>query len=284
MKLPTYFLLALSTTAYLASASRPHLPRQTSFITTTTTTTTTSSSSTRPNCAAVTGAPSVNFGAFNLTTDVLSAVADLNLDELQAVSGVDIADVNLSDQAVVAEAILALLAGFFCLGINERGREQILGLGLEADVQLLLLLAQLAQLELLGLVDLRGGQGVVARSGVVGGGKGRGVDLDLFKREVNEITKTAKRVKERRDPKSLQRRQCQAFVGNDGVNLSSSEIEESVITAPPTSSETVSATSASTVAPTVSTEASEAPASDTPDVVRATAGLTQEELEDLGFL
>lgn len=107
---------------------------------------------------------------------------------------------------------------------------------------------------------------------------------DLFKREVNEITKTAKRVKERRDPKSLQRRQCQAFVGNDGVNLSSSEIEESVITAPPTSSETVSATSASTVAPTVSTEASEAPASDTPDVVRATAGLTQEELEDLGFL
>ncbi|KAL1840696.1 hypothetical protein VTJ49DRAFT_191 [Mycothermus thermophilus] len=236
MKASTWTLLATAA-AGLGSAASLHLPRQTS---TAAVTTTISNLNSRPSCSSASRSstagsttigdsiPDASLNANDPSSNFFRNPADLNLDELAAVSGVDLGSVNLNDQGVVTETIFAMLTGFFCLG-DTLSLEQVRGLGLDADVQLLLLLAQLAQLELRGLLDFAGAQGVM-RSSVV---KGRRLDLAHFKREIAEVTKTARRMKKvRRYPRTaLQKRQCPAVVGTVDASLDSSNIE--VITVPP---------------------------------------------------
>jgi hypothetical protein len=143
---------ALLLTAGLASAS-VHLPRQVG--------------ASNLNISG-SGASSIGVNGFNL--------GGLNLDRLE-VGGLNLGSVDLRNQDVIAEAILAMLGGF-CLG-NALNRNQILSLGFNNDRDLFFQLAQLMQLEKLGFVDLGGIQSLFNSGQVSGGGFNLGGCLSL---------------------------------------------------------------------------------------------------------
>ncbi|KAL2259113.1 hypothetical protein VTK26DRAFT_7333 [Humicola hyalothermophila] len=114
------------------------------------------------------------------------------------IGGLNLGRVDLRNQGVVAEAILALLGGF-CLD-DALDPDSILRLGLDNDVDLFFQLAQLMRFEQLGFLDLRGIHSLFNKGLVLGG-----FNLGHFKREVSEARKTMKRTRLHR---GQVRRQC----------------------------------------------------------------------------
>jgi hypothetical protein len=143
--------LALLLSAGLASAS-VHFPRQNG------TNNLNVSSSSTASSVGVDSSSSFNVNDFNL--------GDLNLDGLE-IGGFNLGSVDLGNQDVIAEAILAML-GDFCLG-NALSLNNILSFGFNNDVDLFFQLAQLAQLEQLGFLDLGGIQSLFQSGQVLGG-------------------------------------------------------------------------------------------------------------------
>jgi hypothetical protein len=147
--------LTLLLSAGLASASA-HYPRQNG-------TENFNVSSTDTSSVGVDSSSSFDTNSFNVNDFDLG---DLDLNGLE-IGGFNLGSVDLGNQDVIAEAILAML-GDFCLG-NALSLNNILSFGFNNDVDLFFQLAQLAQLEQLGFLDLGGIQSLFQSGQVLGG-------------------------------------------------------------------------------------------------------------------
>ncbi|KAK3323419.1 hypothetical protein B0T19DRAFT_442924 [Cercophora scortea] len=147
----------------------------------------------------------------NNSSDI--ANGNLNLGGNLNLNGIDLSNLDFSNQNDVAQAILALLGGL-CLS-NVLDLNGILSLGLSGDLELFQELVQLVQLQQLGFLN-NGGASALFSSGLIGGN----FNIGLFKREVAEAKKSMKRTRLRRGSRSKANAQCNA--ANTASNVSSS--------------------------------------------------------------
>lgn len=166
----------------------------------------------------LTSAQALQVGGVNSALDLNSLLntsfnADPNALEFDPASlGINLADLSrggfnfqnldFRNQDAMAQAIQALL-GQLCLN-NALDFNNIIGLGLNNQMDLFLQLAQLQQLQNLGFIGL-GGAANLFNSGRVFGG---GFNVGIFKRELANAKKMMKRSKLRRG--QITRRQCEA--------------------------------------------------------------------------
>ncbi|KAJ9162235.1 hypothetical protein NKR19_g1475 [Coniochaeta hoffmannii] len=145
--------------------------------------------------------------------------ASLNLNNL---GGVNLGQVDFSNQDSIASAILSML-NVLCAG-NLFDVNSILDLGLNNDLELFLELVQLMQLEQLGFLNVFDIQSLLGSgfgsgfssgfgSSLVGTSNSNAFNLGFFKRAVSERRKTMKRTRLRRSPTKT-KRQCQANVAD----------------------------------------------------------------------
>ncbi|KAK4450107.1 hypothetical protein QBC34DRAFT_379752 [Podospora aff. communis PSN243] len=157
------------------------------------------------------GVNNLNLGAnslFNSTFNVNGNAADfdpaslgINLADLNT-QGFNFANLDFGNQNAMAQAIQVLL-GQLCLA-NALDFNNIIGLGLNNQLDLFLQLAQLQQLQNLGFIGL-GGAAALFNSGRIFGG---GFNVGFFKRELQKAKKMMKRTKLRRGQR-VTKRQCQ---------------------------------------------------------------------------
>lgn len=93
-----------------------------------------------------------------ILTPLVRSAQDINLAALN-LGLFNLGSVNLQDQLAVAEGILALMNSF-CLS-QAVDLNSLLGLGLDDQVDMFLELAQLAQLESLGFLNVFGVQNLI---------------------------------------------------------------------------------------------------------------------------
>ncbi|KAK3688595.1 hypothetical protein B0T22DRAFT_158751 [Podospora appendiculata] len=167
----------------------------------------------------------------NNSSDIANGT--LNLGGNLNLNGLDLNNLNFSNQNDVARAILALLSGL-CLG-NVLDLNGILALGLSGDLELFQELVQLVQLQQLGFLN-NGGASALFNSGLSGGN----FNIGLFKREVAEAKKSMKRTRLRRSSKSKANTQCNAASGNQAAAAAAAAAPEQASAAP----EAVDSTSA----------------------------------------
>lgn len=143
-------------------------------------------------------------------TDVFNSgfdPASLNLGSLN-LGGLNLGSINLGDPLSLGQGILGLMNSF-CLG-SVVDINSLLGLGVSNELNLFLQLAQLAQLEALGFLNVGGIQQLIQSNLLFGGGfnnfnLGSNFNLGFFKRAVEEETKNLKRTRLRRN---IAKRQC----------------------------------------------------------------------------
>lgn len=99
-------------------------------------------------------------------TALTCSAQDVNLAALN-LGLLNLGSINLQDQLAVAEGILALMNSF-CLS-QAVDLNAVLGLGINDEVDMFLELAQLAQLESLGFLNVFGVQNLIESSLVLGG-------------------------------------------------------------------------------------------------------------------
>ncbi|KAK0627126.1 hypothetical protein B0T14DRAFT_493301 [Immersiella caudata] len=117
--------------------------------------------------------------------------------------GFNFANLDFGNQDALAQGIQALL-GQLCLA-NALNFNNIIGLGLNNQLDLFLQLAQLQQLQNLGFIGLGGAAALFNSGRIFGGG---GFDVGFFKRELQNAKKMMKRTKLRRGQR-VTKRQCQ---------------------------------------------------------------------------
>ncbi|KAB5572013.1 hypothetical protein GE09DRAFT_652139 [Coniochaeta sp. 2T2.1] len=187
--------------------------------------------------------------------------ASLNLNNL---GGVNLGQIDFSDQNSVASGILSML-NVLCAG-NLFDTNSILNLGQNSDLELFLELVQLMQLEQLGFLNVFDvqsllGSGFGAGFGSQFGGNSNIFNLGFFKRAVSERKKTMKRTRLRRSPtKTRTKRQCQAGAvdPNAVANLAPSVVAPEASATPPAATEPAAA--APEAAPAAAEPAAAAPA------------------------
>lgn len=159
------------------------------------------------------GQQCVNLDALN---DPNFDPASLNLGNMQVNGGLNLGSINLADPVSLAFGIDQLMNNF-CLG-QLVDLNTLLALGVQNQQQMFLELAQIAQLQQLGLVDVFGAQNLIQSQLLFGGGAGNVLNAGnilnvggVFKREPGSKPAT---LRERRD--DMIKRQCNVANAGQG--------------------------------------------------------------------